>query len=154
MYWKITTIVFFILLSLSSMGQVQIVDVANYRPKVDSALILIKRTDPKKWNIIMNECKKIDFSLSEYSSTVPPRTIVISTSDLQLKSVNNLAAVIVHESLHLWFWNRGIRLGQNEEEFRCYLWEWNFIIKIKRVEHYLIENCRKKMEWYWKQSNF
>ena len=71
---------------------------------VRSALNLIQKTSPEHYNMIVSQVEEIEFWNEAYSSnakTSKKGVIVISSKDIALNSINNLAAVIVHENYHL-----------------------------------------------------
>jgi len=118
----------------------------NWAEKVDSALTVIKTTSPKHWKMVEESCDHISMWNGKYSTTQPGKdsakgTIVISRDDFKLNSINNIAAVIVHESKHLWISRNGIKyLSGNAEEADCYLWELEFLQMIPNVEQWLIQH--------------
>jgi len=73
-------------------------------------------------------------------------TIFISSKDFSLNSVNNIAAVIVHETLHVYFGMHGYKMSAELEEKLCYSLELQFLLKIPNVEPWLIEHARKEIE--------
>jgi hypothetical protein len=73
--------------------------------KADSALAIIKQTDTTTYKLVLQVCDKITFWSGGYSTNEGSKdtkgSIIISSTDAKAKSLNNLAAVIVHESIHL-----------------------------------------------------
>ena len=135
-------IVFFFLFSTQAHGQIKIPDAGdNWKSFVDSAILLVKETDSASYEILVNSCKDIEFALTPYSSTHPPNTIVISVRDMRTRSVNNIACVLVHESLHLHLHKNKPGLQPEEEEYLSYVHEYNFICKLKSVEDWLFKNA-------------
>jgi hypothetical protein len=61
-------------------------------------------------------------------------------------SLNNIAAVIVHESKHLQYVNNNINVKIAEEEIDCFTYEKIFLLKIPNVELWLIENAEKEIK--------
>ena len=61
-------------------------------------------------------------------------------------SLNNIAAVIVHESKHLQYVNNNILIQLSVEEIECFTYEKNFLLKIPNVELWLIENSEKEIK--------
>lgn len=118
----------------------------NWSEKVDSALVIIKSTSPKHWKMVEESCDHISMWNGKFSTTQPGKgsakgTIVISRDDFKLNSINNIAAVIVHESKHLWISRNGITyLSGNAEEADCYLWELEFLQLIPGVEQWLVQH--------------
>jgi hypothetical protein len=77
----------------------------------------------------------IDMWLSAFSSC-DTKVIYISRNDVLL-GVQNVAAVLVHESQHLWIWNSKIDLSKPDEEIMCYKYELEFLNKIPNCKKYL-----------------
>ena len=118
----------------------------NWSTKVDSALVLIKETSPKHWKMVQESCNHISMWNGKTSTTQPGKgselgTIVISRDDFKLNSINNIAAVIVHESKHLWISINAVKYSSgNAEEADCYLWELEFLQMIPNVESWLVQH--------------
>jgi len=151
MYNKITIIILWLFISFYSQRskQIFIPDVGdNWKLKVDSAILLINKNDTDKYNNLMLYCDSIDFSNVDFSTTIPSHTIVISKKDMDLNSINNIAAVLVHESKHLWFINNKIYLTENQEELECYKYEYEFLSKLPEVEDWLFINNVNKIILY------
>ena len=88
--------------------------------KIDSALNVIKTTDPKKYNLLVNVCGEVSFWLGDFSSCELTKEgvgrIYVSVKDVKLNSINNLASILVHESLHLYFRKIKLVLPENYKE--------------------------------------
>jgi hypothetical protein len=118
----------------------------SWSTKVDSALVLIKKTSPKHWQMVQESCNHISMWTGKTSTTQPGKgselgTIVISRDDFKLNSINNIAAVIVHESKHLWISINAVNYSSsNAEEADCYLWELEFLQLIPNVEPWLVQH--------------
>lgn len=135
---KNALIFFFLLISLSLNSQILIDDVGDgWKSKVDSALTLIEQSSPEHWEVVKENCNHIIFWLGNFSTTTDTSTIMIAVRDIKLGSINNLACVIVHESLHLDFKSKKIFYTEAEEELRCYLWESKFLNKLDNPEPWL-----------------
>jgi hypothetical protein len=74
--------------------------------------------------------------------------ILISQRDIKAKNINNIAAVLVHESLHLYFQRYGYKITEHQEEFRCYVTEMQFLLLLPNVEPWLIEHAQGQIEFY------
>ena len=112
--------------------------------KVDSAIQLIRRVDIDKYKMLDTNCTQISFMISPYSSCQledGKGHIYIAVSDIKLNSINNIAVVLVHESLHLYIASKGIELIPAKEETFCYMYELNFIEKLTNPEPWLIEHA-------------
>jgi len=108
--------------------------------KVDSALALIKKTDSAKYALLDSVCSNISFWLSDFSSCDLEEEggrIYISVRDVKLNSINNLAAVLVHESFHLYIWKKKILLHPKGEENYCYRYELELVNKLPNLETWL-----------------
>ena len=120
----------------------------GWKPKVDSALKIIKTNDVEKYNVIIKYCRTISFWSGDYSTTEDSNIICISKKDIQYTSINNIAAILVHESKHLEFINTTKIYSEEIEEIVCYEYELNFLKKIENVEPWLIEHAIKMIEYY------
>ncbi len=54
--------------------------------------------------------------------------------DFSVNATRNIAAIIIHESKHLFYLKNHIQLPPHEEELRCYKYELSFLTKIPNVE--------------------
>ena len=148
MYIKNALILLLLLIPFFSFSQIEITDVADWKPKVDSAIMLIKNRDTMRYNILIQNCKTIDFMIGDCSSTQPPNTIVINVNDMKLNSINNIACILVHESYHLYFYNNKIKLTNRYEELLCYKWEYDFLCNLTSVEDWLFKNTINQIIYY------
>jgi hypothetical protein len=105
--------------------------------KVDSSLNLIKQYDSAKYKLLLDVCNRIEFWNGSYSTNDGEKIIVICAKDVKLGSINNLAAVAVHESLHLYYSNVQTTLESRKEENMCYRYEFSFLQKLPNVESWL-----------------
>jgi hypothetical protein len=112
--------------------------------KIDSAINLIKQTDSNYYNILVKYCDHIEIWNEKFSSIEPHQnnkgTILISVTDIKLNSINNLTAVLVHESAHLGFIIKNVILSEEDEEYFCYNYELVFIKKLPNLELWLLEH--------------
>jgi hypothetical protein len=130
-------------------AQIQVYDMGhNWRPKIDSALLIIKNTDITKYNNVIKYCKIISFWNGNYSTTEDSTIICVSKKDIQHTSINNIAAILVHESKHLEFMNTTKIYSEEIEEIVCYEYELNFLEKIDGVELWLIDHAKKMIKYY------
>ena len=143
---KSVFLLLFIIVSTTCYGQI-VVDKAGdgWDLKVDSALNLIEKTDSNAHNLIHSVCYKIQFWNGCYSTNDGEHDIIISTGDIKLGSINNLAAVIVHESVHLYLSNRGVELITKVEENLTYRYELDFINKLPNPEPWLIHHAQQQI---------
>ena len=133
-----------ILLTLPSLLLSQIViDKAGdgWDSKIDSALQLIKKTDIEKYQLLDSVCGKVEFWSSGFSSNEgkydEKGIILVAVKDVKLNSINNLAVVLVHESLHLHVLQKGYIIIPEQEEAWCYRYELDFISKLPNPEPWL-----------------
>ena len=136
-------------LSVNLFGQIKVDDVGDgWKQTVEQALDLIKQYDTTRYNLLLEVCTHISYSTALFSTTESGNTILISQKDIQSKNINNIAAVLVHESLHLYFQRNGYKMTEHQEEFRCYIYEMQFLLLLPNVEPWLIEHAQKQIEFY------
>jgi len=136
-------------LSVNLFGQIKVDDVGDgWKQTVEQALDLIKQYDTTRYNLLLEVCTHISYSTAPFSTTERGNTILISQKDIQSKNINNIAAVLVHESLHLYFQRNGYKMTEHQEEFRCYIYEMQFLLLLPNVEPWLIEHAQKQIEFY------
>jgi len=140
---KCLSILFPFLLS----AQIKIDDVGDgWKNKVEHAIEVIKQYDPEKYTLLMENCEHISYSLLPFSTTETQNTILIAQKEIIAGNINDLAATLVHESLHLYFWRNNIVFPKNEEEILCYTYELELLFKIPNVESWLISHAKKQIE--------
>lgn len=143
---KHLVVILLLLITNIVVGQVKIDDVGDgWVNKVNQALKLIKQIDSEKYDTLIEVCDHITFWNGNFSTTEDSHTIMISQSDILRGSVNNVAAVLVHESRHLYFRKHGIKMKEIDEETMSYLYELQFLKKIPGVEQFLIDNAKKRI---------
>jgi hypothetical protein len=137
--------IFILLLSVNTYGQIKIDDVGSgWKTKIEQALTIIQNNDSESYDMVKKYCKKITYIISTFSTTQNGDTILITTKDMNNVSINNIAAIIVHESFHLKALHNNYGFSEQEEEFKAYDVELNFLKKIPNVEPWLIENAKLK----------
>lgn len=140
-----------LIFTLPIYSQIKIDDVGDgWKGKVESALDLIEKTDQRAYNDVIKYCNHISFWTGNHSTTQYPNSIIISTKDIRINSINNLACLIVHESQHLKVNDKSIVLTEDEEELYCYRYEYEFAKKIIDIEDWLIQhiiNNIKRLEY-------
>ena len=142
MYLKNALISLFIFLPILGFSQIKIDDVGDgWKMKVDSAISVIKNSDPDKYNILIENCKHVEFIIGDYSTTKPPDVIAITVKDMKRGSLNNIAAILVHESYHLMLFNNHRIINANTEEKEAYMYEYDFLCKLPNVEDWLFLNA-------------
>ena len=139
------------LMILPLFGQIQVDKAGDgWDQKIDSAISLIRETDPDKYSLLESNCSKVSFWVSEFSSNeITPEEkgiIYISTKEIGLNSINNLAAVLVHESLHLYLSRKGANFPVEKEENYCYKYELEFIRKLPNPEPWLVQHTQDQIK--------
>jgi hypothetical protein len=130
-------------------SQINIDDVGDvWKNKVDLAIEVIKQYDPEKYTLLMENCEHISYSLLPFSTTETQNTILIAQKEIIAGNINDLAATLVHESLHLYFWRNNVLFPKNEEEILCYTYELELLFKVPNVEPWLIGHAKKQIEFY------
>jgi hypothetical protein len=133
-----------LLLSNTVYSQITLpVTASQYVKTIDSAITLVKKIDINVYNRLDSMVDSIDMWLGAFSSC-NDKTIYISREDVLL-GVQNVAAVLVHESQHLWIWNKGIEVDKPVEEIMCYKYELAFLNKIPNCETYLKKHAIKSI---------
>ena len=132
-------------------GQIQVDKAGDgWDQKIDSAISLIRETDPDKYSLLESNCSKVSFWVSDFSSNeITPEEkgiIYISTKEIGLNSINNLAAVLVHESLHLYLSRKGATFPVEKEENYCYKYELEFIRKLPNPEPWLVQHTQEQIK--------
>lgn len=134
-----------LLLPIMSYSQITIDDVGDgWKAKVEQALIVIQTNDVEAYDMVKKHCKKISYLVSTFSTTQNGDTVLITTNDMNANSINNIAAIIVHESFHLKALHDNYGLTEQEEESKAYKIELKFLQKIPNVEQWLINNAKNK----------
>jgi hypothetical protein len=142
-------IVILMLFTTQLFSQIIIDDVGEgWKKNVIISLELIKKVDSVKYNIVEKYCKRIGFWNGKFSTTEGDNVILISKPDIQSGNINNLAAIIIHESKHLYYRNNNIILIEESEEILSYQYELDFLLKIPMVEEWLINHTYKMINHY------
>jgi hypothetical protein len=132
-------------------AQIKIDDVGDgWKNKVEQAIEVVKQYDPEKYILLMENCEHISYSLLPFSTTENGTTILIAQKEIIAGNINDLAATLVHESLHLYFLKNNMILPENEEEILCYTYELELLFKMPDVEPWLIGHAKKQIELYTK----
>lgn len=149
MYFKNTITALLMFMSVSSFSQIKIPDVGDgWKNKVETALELVRKTDSVSYQVILDNCKEIEYIVGDRSTCKLPNTIAINTKDFALGSVNNIAAILIHESHHLLYYNQRLRFEPDLEEYLCYLREYEFLCKLPDTEDWLFKNCINSLLYY------
>ncbi len=138
-----------LLLPLLATSQIKVDDVGDgWKYKVEQALSVVQQYDNAKYDFILCESNHISYTLAKFATTEGDSTILIAQREIIAGCINDLAAALVHESMHLYFLHNGIKMSHNEEEFTCYAYELDFLLSIPNVEPWLIDHAKKYMEYY------
>jgi len=136
-------------LSFITKGQILVIDAGEgWKPKVDSALTVIQTHDTHSYENLVRYCKEIGYWNGDYSTTEEGSKIIISRKEMNNKSINNIACVLVHESRHLMIERANPKWDENFIEFMCYDYEFNFARKIPNIENWLIQHIISMREKY------
>jgi hypothetical protein len=143
-----------ILLAVTGVSHAQIViDQAgdDWRSKVDSAISLIKTSPSFYYGGLLTVCDTISFFNASFSSCdgsfQKKGTIFVSANDVRL-GIQNIAAVIVHESLHLNLRMQGITIPPRQEEHLAYTYEWQFLKNLPGADRSLIKYAEERMKQF------
>jgi len=132
-----------------SFSQIQIDDVGDgWKGKVEQALAIVKQYDTEKYNLLIESCTHVSYSLLSFSTTENGNTILISQKQIISGNINDLAATLVHESLHLFILKNKLKMPENYEEVVCYTYELEMLLKIPNVEPWLVNHATKQIEFY------
>lgn len=135
------------LTSVNSYGQISIDKAGDgWHLKIDSALTLISQYDSAKFELLNTVCTKIQFWNGSYSTNDGDTSIIVAVKDVRLGSINNLALVLVHESLHLYLMDRGVELLSKVEENYCYRYELEFLKKLPNPEPWLTSHVTEQIK--------
>jgi hypothetical protein len=136
-------------LSTYSFSQIRITDVGDgWKGKVEQALDTIQKYDKEKYYLIMETCKVVAYWNGGFATTESDSIITIPTKEMNNGNIYNIAAILVHESLHLYFITTKFNLRPNVEEVIAYQHELEFLKKIPCVDEWLIENAKNKIKFY------
>jgi hypothetical protein len=140
-----------VFLPLSLLSQPKI-DVAgdNWAGRVQMSLDTIQKYDEASHNVINKSVDRISFWMGDFSSNVKTkegeRTILISVNDMGSKSLNNICAILIHESVHLWAEENNVGLNPHDEEILCYSLELELLKRIPDVEPWLLEHAETQIK--------
>lgn len=135
-----------IILPLSLSAQIKIDDVGEgWKTSIEQALCLIENVDSAKYQQIVSTCNHIGFWNGSYSTT-EDSTILISNKEARYGNITDLAAALVHESMHLYIIQQRQILTPEEEETVCYLYELDFLVKVPDCEQWLIQHVLWQLE--------
>jgi hypothetical protein len=119
---------------------------------VKQAILLIAKTSPDHYKMLTDHVDVIEFWNENYSSNniVDGKgVIVVSINDIKLGSLNNIAAVLVHETYHLHMMSLSYIVSGREEEYQAYSFELKFLKLLPNVEPDLLEFTKEQVK-LWK----
>jgi predicted metal-dependent peptidase len=137
-----------LVLSQKCYAQIEIPDVGDgWKGRTLLALDRIHKYDSSKYHTLLSVCNKIEFWTGSFATT-DKQSILIPTTELKVGIINDLAAILIHESMHLYLKAKKIQPTVSEEERLCYEYELDFLQKIPGVESWLLNNCKQQIETY------
>lgn len=143
------TILLMLFFTIQTFSQINVDDVGEgWKKNVEKSLKQIQKTDSSKYEMVITQCKRIGFWNGNFSTTEGGDVILISKKDIQSGNINNLSAIIIHESKHLYYRNNGVFLDERVEEILCYQYELDFLKKIPLAEDWLIKHCENMINYY------
>jgi hypothetical protein len=136
-------------LSLTSFSQIKVDDVGEgWKDSVNAAILKIKDSDPFYHVFLNANCNHISYTMAAFSTTEGDSTILISTRQMKAGYVNDIAATLVHESLHLYLKRLKLNLSEDEEELMCYRFELMFLFRVIDVEAWLMTHAITMINHY------
>jgi hypothetical protein len=103
--------------------------------KVNSAISLVEKTDSAMYNILLDNCNKIDFWDSDSIASFSNGAILIPMKELERRSIEDLSAILIKESMRLFFLNSMVDMDDNLEDVVCYTYELDFRKKLKEYRY-------------------
>ena len=137
-----------LVLSQNCYAQIKVPDVGDgWKGKILLAIDKIHDCDSLKYNTLLSVCNEVEFWTGHFATT-DKQSILIPTTELKAGIVNDLAAILIHESMHLYLKKIGIHPSITEEEKLCYEYELDFLQKVPGVEPWLLNNCKQQIKMY------
>lgn len=139
----------FLISPLLAFSQIRIDDVGDgWKGLVEQALQVIETTDTAKYNLVTQYCTQITYGLQPFSTTESDHVIILPTAEMKKGIINDIAAAIVHESLHLYFIHNSIGTNVQAEEAICYAYELEFLKQIPGVEQFLLDHALRQYLYF------
>ena len=130
-------------------SQIRIDDIGDgWKAKVEQALTVIQQTDCEKYDLLMATCKHISYSTATFATTESGTTILIPRREIVVGNINDIAAILLHESLHLYMLQNKLIMPEADEEVLCYAYELEFLLQIPGVETWLLDHARKQIAYF------
>jgi len=137
------------LIPFLTFSQIRIDDIGDgWKAKVEQALTVIQQTDCEKYDLLMATCKHISYSTATFATTESGTTILIPRREIVVGNINDIAAILVHESLHLYMLQNKLIMPEADEEVLCYAYELEFLLQIPGVETWLLDHARKQIAYF------
>ena len=114
----------------------------------ENCIKIIKKYDINSYDVVLKYCKNVAFWNGNYSTVEDSQTIVITRKDITNSCLNNISAILVHESTHLKIMNQKIKYTPYDEELFCYYTELEFLRRIPNVEIWLINHTKIMINYY------
>jgi len=134
---------------LNGNSQIKVDKAGNFWDKeVYKALSHIHEIDSTTYNYVQDNVDRISFWNENYNTfeIIKGEKVLLISSLIMDKSLNNLSSTIVHESYHV------CHVIDNakpcKEELDAYLFELSFLFKMKDAESWLIEFVYDKIRQY------
>jgi hypothetical protein len=141
------------LIPFLTFGQIRIDDVGDgWKNKVEQALQVVQQTDCEKYEMIVSTCTHISYSTANFATTESGNTILIPRREIMAGNINDIAAILVHESLHLYILKTKMVMPEADEELLCYAYELEFLLQIPGVEQWLLDHARKQIAYFSSKS--
>jgi hypothetical protein len=141
------------LIPFLTFGQIRIDDVGDgWKSKVEQALQVVQQTDCEKYEMIVSTCTHISYSTANFATTESGNTILIPRREIMAGNINDIAAILVHESLHLYILKTKMTMPEADEELLCYAYELEFLLQIPGVEQWLLDHARKQIAYFSSKS--
>jgi hypothetical protein len=133
-------------------SQIKVDDIGDgWKQKVEQAIEVIKKYDTEKYTLLIENCNHISFSLSPFATTENGNIILVPQKEAIVGNINDIAAILIHESLHLYILKNKLIMPESYEEVVCYTYELEFLYRIPNIEPWLINHATKQIEFYSKR---
>jgi len=120
--------------------------------RIAAALMVISQNDNRLANRIRQDLKRFLISDAEGAEFIPAiRACMLSNHYVNRASADELAVVIVHESIHARLWTRGIRYSDDLRERierLCVRHEIEFARRLPSADH-LIADAEMRLDRFW-----
>jgi hypothetical protein len=135
-----------------SFTQIKVDDIGDgWKQKIEQAIEVIKQYDTEKYTLLIENCNHISFLLSPFATTENGNIILVPQKEAIAGNINDIAAILIHESLHLYILKNKLIMPEDYEEVVCYTYELEFLYRIPKVEPWLINHATKQIEFYSKR---